>query len=65
MNLCKLLPEQREVIEQDKQRWQLANKMVNTQTADQIKRWLFNQADLAYSEDMAKRLRICWKNKVK
>lgn len=65
MNLCNLTTEQREAIEQDKQRWALANKMASTQTADQIKRWLFNQADLSYSDDMAKRLRICWKNKVK
>ena len=65
MNLCKLTIEQREDIEQDKQRWALANKMANTKTADQIKRWLFNQADLSYSDDMAKRLRVCWKNKVK
>lgn len=64
-NICSLPPEQREAIEQDKQRWALANKMANTQAADQIKRWLFNQADLSYSDDMAKRLRICWKNKVK
>lgn len=65
MNLCNLTPSQREAIETDKQRWALANKMANTQTADQIKRWLFNQADLSYSDDMAKRLRTCWKNKVK
>ena len=64
MNLCTLTTEQREAIEQDKQRWHLANKMANTQTADQIKRWLFSQADLSYSDDMAKRLRVCWKNKL-
>lgn len=65
MNLCNLSPTQREAIEQDKQRWILANKMANTQTADQIKRWLDSQADTVYAEDMAKRLRVCWKNKVK
>lgn len=65
MNLCNLTAEQREAIETDKQRWTLANKMANTQSADQIKRWLAGQGDLAYSDDMAKRLRVCWKNKVK
>lgn len=65
MNLCTLTTDQREAIEQDKQRWQLANKMANTQTADQIKRWLDSQADAGYAEDMARRLRVCWKNRVK
>lgn len=65
MNLCNLTAEQREAIETDKQRWALANKMANTQTTEQIKRWLFNQADLSYSDDMAKRLRVCWKAKAK
>lgn len=65
MNLCSLTPAQREAIEQDKQRWILANKMANTQTADQIKRWLDSQADFNYAEDMARRLRVCWKAKAK
>ena len=65
MNLCTLTTEQRESIEQDKQRWALANKMANTQTADQIKRWLFSQSDLSYADDMTKRLRVCWKNKAR
>lgn len=65
MNLCNLSPARREAIEQDKQRWQLANKMASSQSAEQIKRWLDSQADAGYAEDMARRLRICWKNKVK
>ena len=65
MNLCKLTTAQREAIETDKQRWALANKMTNTQTADQIKRWIDSQADADYAEDMARRLRVCWKKRVK
>lgn len=65
MNLCNLTPTQREAIEQEKQRWHLANKMVNTQSPEQIKRWLAGQGDLAYADDMARRLRVCWRNKVK
>ncbi len=64
MNLCNLTPDQREAIEQDKQRWILANKMAQTQTAEQIKRWLDSQSG-EYGDDMARRLRICWRNKVK
>ena len=65
MNLCNLTTDQREAIETDKQRWALANKMVNSQSPEQIKRWLSGQADLSYADDMTNRLRICWKNKVK
>lgn len=65
MNLCNLTKAQREATEQDKQRWALANKMANTQTADQIKRWLDSQADAGYADDMARRLRACWRNRVK
>ena len=64
MNLCNLTPAQREAIETDKQRWSLANKMVNNQSPEQIKRWLAAQSG-EYGADMDRRLRVCWRAKVK
>lgn len=63
-NLCSQPAQIREAIEQDKQRWLLASQLTQKHDADGIKRWLAQQSG-EYAEDMARRLRVCWRNKNK
>lgn len=63
-NLCSQSAEVREAIERDKQRWLLASQLTQKHDADWIKRWLAQQSG-EYGEDMARRLRVCWRNKNK
>lgn len=63
-NLCSQPAEIREAIEQDKQRWLLASQLTQKHDADWIKRWLAQQSR-EYAEDMARRLRVCWRNQKK
>lgn len=63
-NLCNQSAEIREAIEQDKQRWLLASQMTQKHDAEGIKRWLAQQRG-EYAEDMARRLRVCWRNQKK
>jgi len=63
-NLCNQPVEVCEAIEQDKQCWLLASQITQKYDADGIKRWLAQQRG-EYAEDMARRLRICWRNQKK
>lgn len=63
-NLCNQPAEVREAIEQDKQRWLLASQMTQKHDAEYINRWLAQQCG-EYADDMARRLRVCWRNQKK
>ena len=57
-NLAKLSVEQRNAIEQDKQRWLEANRMTDSMRPDEIRAWLMRQLDDEFREDMRRRLNV-------
>lgn len=57
MNLANLPKEQREQINEDKQRWLKANELLRTETRSAIISWLNKQPE-EYREDMRRRLNI-------
>lgn len=50
-------------MDKDKQRWWKARQLLDTQTGPQIQKWLFEQADEEYREDMRRRLNEMHKNR--
>jgi hypothetical protein len=61
-NLATLPPAEREAIERDKANWLKAYQMVKSMTAEQISRWIAQQQDPAYKNEMQQKLRTCWRN---
>ena len=57
-NLARLSVEQRNAIEQDKQRWLEANRMTDSMRPDEIRAWLMRQLDDEFREDMRRRLNV-------
>ena len=57
-NLAQLSIEQRNAIEQDKQRWREANHMISTKSPTEIRAWLMRELDDEYREDMRRRLNV-------
>ena len=57
-NLAQLSVEQRNAIEQDKQRWLEANRMTDSMRPDEIRAWLMRQLDDEFREDMRRRLNV-------
>lgn len=56
MNLAELPDEQRKAIEEDKQRWLKAWRMVRKMEPQAIRNWLAGLQDQEYRKDMARRL---------
>lgn len=57
-NLANLPPEQRQAIEQDKQRWNTAAKLSAEKQPPEIRTWLARQSDEEFREDMRRRLNV-------
>ena len=56
LNLAVLEPAQQLEIEQEKQRWYQASKMIMEMQPEGIQRWLQRQTDKEYHDDMRRRL---------
>jgi hypothetical protein len=61
-NLALLPKEQREAIQEDKQRWLDAHNRYKQQTSAQIRQWLKNLPEGEYKDDMRRRLNIIRSN---
>lgn len=51
-----LTADQRQAVEEDRQRWYDANRLIATTAPNQIRNWLSSLSDQDYRDDMARRL---------